>query len=90
MTGEVLGANGTPVPVETVELSSSKPGFFGKLFGRKPKKAVVYVCCSACAARVRQDPRLYQGKVEEARRATQRERDERVRHPQFSAGGVAR
>lgn len=59
VTGEALGAHGPAIPVETMELPSSRPGFFGKLLGRKPKKAIIYVCCSDCVARVKANPGHY-------------------------------
>jgi len=59
VTGTKLGLTQPPIPVQTA-IGETKPGFWGKMFGEKPKPgAVIYVCCPECVEKVRREPMLY-------------------------------
>ena len=63
VTGMKLGLKVPPVPVQT-SIGEKKPGAVSSLFGKKTTPgAVIYVCCPACAEKVRQNPEHYLGIV---------------------------
>jgi hypothetical protein len=63
VTGNKLGLKQEPVKVQT-SIGEQKPGFFARIFGRKPTPgAVIYVCCPECAEKVRQNPYRYYSDV---------------------------
>lgn len=51
------------IAVDT-RIGAHTPSFLGKLFGQKPSPGViVYVCCPACAEKVKRDPAPYAVRV---------------------------
>jgi hypothetical protein len=63
VTGHKLGVKQPAVPVQT-SIGEKKPGAIAGLFGKKATPGVViYVCCPACAEKVKQAPEHYLGIV---------------------------
>jgi hypothetical protein len=61
VTGKKLGLTGPAIPVQT-SIGEKKPSFLSKTFGAKTTPgAVIYVCCPACAEKVKAQPQLYLG-----------------------------
>jgi hypothetical protein len=63
ITGNKLGVKQPAIPVQTA-IGEKKASFVGGIFGKKATSGVViYVCCPACAEKVRQNPEHYLGVV---------------------------
>jgi hypothetical protein len=63
VTGKKLGLKQEPVKVQT-SIGEQQPGFFARIFGKKPTPgAVIYVCCPQCAEKVRTSPYPYYSTV---------------------------
>jgi hypothetical protein len=63
VTGNKLGVKRQAVPVQTT-IGEKKPGFVAGLLGKKGTPGtVIYVCCPACAEKVRANPQAYLDQV---------------------------
>jgi hypothetical protein len=61
VTGKKLGLNTPAVAVQT-NIGEKKPSFLSRTFGAKTTPgAVIYVCCPACAEKVKMNPEGYLG-----------------------------